>query len=214
MKPALTLQTEAMKRPTTMKSKFTLLTALLLAPLAALHAADSPPDRAAFFDVPSFAELPPAIEVVSEKTDAGVKVTELYFAGAVQRQADEDLRLLLPAGEGREVSRGARTPRGGIDEARPRGGDRIRQERLLLLCDGLGRPQSETRRGRSPPFHLLQAGDGQVQDAARWVEGVRPGTGRQTQRRHVRPPRRDVAEEQAGGGRGRLCVSGMSAGRI
>ena len=42
----------------------------------------SAPDRATFFDVPSFAELPPAIEVVSEKTDAGVKVTELYFAGA------------------------------------------------------------------------------------------------------------------------------------
>ena len=65
-----------------MKSTLTFLTALLLAPLAALHAADAAPDRSTFFDVPGFAELPPAVEVVSETTDAGVKVTELYFAGA------------------------------------------------------------------------------------------------------------------------------------
>ncbi len=47
-----------------------------------LHAADSTPDRATFFDVPSFTELSPTIEVVSEKTEDGVKVTEMYFAGA------------------------------------------------------------------------------------------------------------------------------------
>ncbi|MFZ2657016.1 MAG: acetylxylan esterase [Victivallales bacterium] len=35
-----------------------------------------------FFPVPDFKELPPDIQVVSEKTDAGVKVTEMYFAGA------------------------------------------------------------------------------------------------------------------------------------
>ncbi|MFA6291623.1 MAG: acetylxylan esterase [Victivallales bacterium] len=34
------------------------------------------------FDVPDFKELPPAIKVISEKTDAGVKVTEFYMAGA------------------------------------------------------------------------------------------------------------------------------------
>ncbi|MBN1863993.1 MAG: acetylxylan esterase [Victivallales bacterium] len=35
-----------------------------------------------FFLVPDFKELPPDIEVMSEETDSGVKVTELYFAGA------------------------------------------------------------------------------------------------------------------------------------
>lgn len=35
-----------------------------------------------FFAVPDFTELPPAIEVVSEKTENGVKVTEMYLAGA------------------------------------------------------------------------------------------------------------------------------------
>ncbi|MFZ2656922.1 MAG: acetylxylan esterase [Victivallales bacterium] len=34
------------------------------------------------FDVPDFKELPPAIKVLSEKTDEGVKVTEFYMAGA------------------------------------------------------------------------------------------------------------------------------------
>ncbi len=39
-------------------------------------------DHADYFAVPDFKELPPAIEVVSEKTEDGVTVTELYFAGA------------------------------------------------------------------------------------------------------------------------------------
>lgn len=35
-----------------------------------------------FFAAPDFNELPPAIEVVSERTTDGVRVTEMYFAGA------------------------------------------------------------------------------------------------------------------------------------
>jgi cephalosporin-C deacetylase-like acetyl esterase len=55
-----------------MKTPLLLLSVLLLAPSG----------RAAFFDVPGFAELPPAIEIHSEQTEAGVKVSELSFAGA------------------------------------------------------------------------------------------------------------------------------------
>jgi dienelactone hydrolase len=43
--------------------------------------AQEPFDRQAFFAVPDFEELPPDIEVVSEKTEDGVKVTEMYLAG-------------------------------------------------------------------------------------------------------------------------------------
>ncbi|MBT3374263.1 MAG: hypothetical protein HN742_23960 [Lentisphaerae bacterium] len=39
-------------------------------------------DRQAFFAVPSFQELPPSIEIISEKTGDGVTVTEMTFAGA------------------------------------------------------------------------------------------------------------------------------------
>ncbi len=35
-----------------------------------------------FFQVPDFKELPPDIEVISEKTESGVQVTEMYFSGA------------------------------------------------------------------------------------------------------------------------------------
>jgi dienelactone hydrolase len=39
-------------------------------------------DWKAFFDVPDFKELPPAIETLSEKTADGVTTTEFYMAGA------------------------------------------------------------------------------------------------------------------------------------
>ena len=44
--------------------------------------AQEPFDRQAFFAVPDFEELPAAVEVVSEKTEEGVTVTDMYLAGA------------------------------------------------------------------------------------------------------------------------------------
>ena len=57
------------------------LTALLLAALVMVQP-QAWADGTAFFDVPGFAELPPATEILSESTADGVKVTELAFAGA------------------------------------------------------------------------------------------------------------------------------------
>ncbi|OGV73951.1 MAG: hypothetical protein A3K19_22950 [Lentisphaerae bacterium RIFOXYB12_FULL_65_16] len=50
---------------------------LALAPRPAVAA-----DRDALFQVPDFQALPPAVEVISEKTTDGVHVMEFYFAGA------------------------------------------------------------------------------------------------------------------------------------
>ena len=52
----------------------------LLAVASSASAQDQ--ERAAFFAVPDFKELPPNIEVLSENTADGVKTTEFYMAGA------------------------------------------------------------------------------------------------------------------------------------
>lgn len=48
----------------------------LLALCGVCHAGDD------FFSVPDFKALPPDVQVVSEKTEEGVRVTEMFFAGA------------------------------------------------------------------------------------------------------------------------------------
>lgn len=55
---------------------------LLLGMTGVAAAAQEPPDRRALFDVPDLEALPAAVEVVSEKTEDGVKVTGMYLAGA------------------------------------------------------------------------------------------------------------------------------------
>ena len=45
-------------------------------------ASEPPVDRDAFFAVPGFNDLPPDIKVISEKSENGVKITEMSFAGA------------------------------------------------------------------------------------------------------------------------------------
>ncbi|MHB1158659.1 MAG: alpha/beta hydrolase family protein [Phycisphaerales bacterium] len=64
------------------RSRLSLFTICLWIASAAPVPAQVQPVPADYFAVPDFQTLPPNIEVLSEKVADGVKVTELYFAGA------------------------------------------------------------------------------------------------------------------------------------